>query len=402
MWVWLMIKELYCKINNYFVINYTRKRKSVKEQKEFLSSLIEPEDDFEYSFNKYLCQMYYHYPLVLRALYQVGALFLLPYIYLTYTRNRRKITIDKNSKKCALIRKNKNMRTDDVLPEDFLREKGQLLEVPFPSIKAGVLDEKGKKIVRKTIKSYWKHPYFLLIVTIKIGEFGYLINKYEPQCILSYVFERDLANPLESYYCEESGIDHICFMHGDSMYSVDRAFSRPTYYCVWDKHYEKMFMELRCSAKEFVIYTPRKWMMDNVLRANGDYPYFATYYFSAETPQIIQGVKSVFDKLSSKGLSCKVRLHPRFSNKEYIKQVFEEYLVEDSSVLLQKSFYDTHYVIALNSTVLSQAYFSGKDIIIDDITDEQKYRSLYERNYMMVRYPLKKLSVLLNEVYGEQ
>lgn len=48
--------------------------------------------------------------------------------------------------------------------------------------------------------------------------------------------------------------------------------------------------------------------------------------------------------------------------------------------------------------MLSQAYFSGKDIIIDDVTDKAKYELLYERDYMIVKYPLMKLSELLSYV----
>lgn len=393
-----MLRDLYLRINNYFVVNYERKRKSIDQQKVFLSSMKKPDDDYEFAYNKYLCQVYYHYPVYLRIFYNLSSIVVFPILFLRYSFNRgKKVQVNPSTARKLILTKT-SMPTEDIAPNDFFKEMGGVVTVPpSPSFKAGVKDTSVSYILRENIKKYWMHPYFIMFTFVKLGAVANLKRMYDPSGIVSFAFERNFANPLVSLYCEMNNMQHICFMHGDVAFSVDQAFSRPTIYCVWDEHYVSFYKSLHCVPNRFIVYTPDKWKMQNVVSTTGEYEYFATYYFSGETDKVINGVKQVFDILKGRGLKCKIRMHPRFSDAELIGCIFKDYYIEDKSVSLQQSLANTKYVISLRSTVLSQAYFAGKEVVIDDVTDPEKYIAQLSRDYIMTKKCTIKLSELIKE-----
>lgn len=391
-----MLRNLYFKLTNYFVVNYERKRKSFDQQKVFLQSLKKPSDDFDFAYNKYLCQLFYHYPLALRICYNFGSVFMIPVLVIRYKLNNKN-NVDTDPLTCGkLIITKTSMKTDDIAPEDLFSEMGGAIAVsPSPSFKAGVIDDGVSVIFKEMIKRYWTHPYFVMFVLVKLGATANLKRMYQPGGIVNFAFERNFANPLISLYCERNDMQQICFMHGDTAYSVDQAYSRPTIYCVWDEHYVDFYKKLYCAPKRFVVYIPQKWKIENVVSADGQYPYYATYYFSGETEKVINGVKRVFDLFKDRGLNCKIRMHPQFSDEKHIRSVFDQYDIEDKSVTLQQSLASTKYVISLRSTVLTQAYFAGKEVVIDDVSDPEKYENQLLRDYIMTKKCTLKLSELV-------
>ena len=69
---------------------------------------------------------------------------------------------------------------------------------------------------------------------------------------------------------------------------------------------------------------------------------------------------------------------------QYIKEImntFKSITIEDPvKVLLKESLGNTKYVVGLNTTVLSEAYIEGKEIVIDDISDYPHFIDAQKRN----------------------
>ena len=94
-----------------------------------------------------------------------------------------------------------------------------------------------------------------------------------------------------------------------------------------------------------------------------------------------------------------MRPHPRFSDLDFIQKIFKDIEVENYlEYNLDDSISDTLYIIGLNTTVLSQAYFSGKKVVIDNISMKNNFRDLKEKSYIMINRPHILLSNLINSI----
>ena len=107
-------------------------------------------------------------------------------------------------------------------------------------------------------------------------------------------------------------------------------------------------------------------------------------------------MKNALLKLQRKGQKCKVRPHPRFSDLNLIKELFQgEILIEDTSkTTIEESLECSYLTIAFASTVLSQAYYSGKIIVIDNISNPKRFNQLREMKYILI----DKANMLFSEV----
>ena len=108
-------------------------------------------------------------------------------------------------------------------------------------------------------------------------------------------------------------------------------------------------------------------------------------------------IKQCLDLLENQGLMCKLRPHPRFTDKNMLNDIFSNYLIEDSSWSLETSMECSKYIAAYNSTVLTEAYYSGKDIVIDDYVDPSKFQNMKERHYIMLSRPHILMTELIRE-----
>ena len=389
----MFIKDVYSKINKKIIYNFDNIHASVSEQKEYLNALPEPKDDFELAYNHYKTLNFYYYEKWMQIMFNAMAVFLLPFIW---AKNATRTIPESSGERKGSVFAKAVIKTDDILPPDFDERYGGFSIVERPS-KRG-MDKTAKDVFRRCAKHYIFHPYFLLIILQKIIDASLLIEEYNPKAIVAFAKERDFSAPIVSLYCESRDIEYVSFMHGDYTFSIDKAYQRFTRYYVWDEHYTKMFRDLRWKMEHYEVYLPEKLKGIVAPHSDGKYDYYITYYFGAESEKRIRGVHRTFEILKDAGFRCKIRPHPRFSDMEYLKKVFDGFLMEDpKKVSLVESLDNTRYVAALNSTVLSQAYYSGKEYVIDDYSDPERYASLEERQYIMLSKPHRLLSELIQE-----
>lgn len=93
-----------------------------------------------------------------------------------------------------------------------------------------------------------------------------------------------------------------------------------------------------------------------------------------------------------------VRPHPNSTNIKKLKRYIAISMIEDNKIGIDTSILTTKSIVAKCSTVINQAYYAGKEIIIDDITDKKLFSILKERNYIGFKLEHKLLSVVLDNL----
>ncbi len=395
------LKSIYKKINNKIVHSVGEEKMPYRVQIEYLEKFSDPKDDFERSYFKYKCfcrYCYYKRKWIL-FIYNFGAMFLLPVVY-AKLKNRRK----ENSlieKVDAVIENIPRLRNEDVIPVELLEKYHKIKEIENIDYSELFLSEDAEHIYKEVKKRYFFHFYYRMIIMQKLGQFTKYLECYHPKAVVFYSCEREFSGPLQALLCEKYGAEYISFMHGDYLSTLSLAFQRYSVYYIWDESYKIMFEKLKC-VSPMIVYRPSKLKGIATLIDEKDCTYFATYYFSDETKAEAAIINKVFRKFESQGLRTKVRPHPRFSDMEMIRATFKDVEIENPQKCnLADSISQSLYIIGLNTTVLSEAFFSGKKVVVDDLSNKEKYELLEERGYITMKRPHLLLSVLKDEVYKE-
>lgn len=394
--IYSFLKKLYRRLSAKIVFG-EKDSMSLEEQKAYLAAFPDPKDDYERSFFKYKCffEYCYHDRAWVKLLYNVGACLILPFVRLKLTHISPKAserTVD------ALYENVPRLPNDDILP-DIVKEQhkitADIIEINYEGI---FLDPCAKDICLELKKRYFFSFYFRLIVMIKLAQFSQYLQTYHPKAILFYSCERDFSGPLLTLLCERKGSRYEAYMHGDYIFTLCFAFQRYSTYYTWDELYNEMFQQLRCDFP-MVVYVPGK--LKGIAKKKDDRTcrYFATYYFSDESKQSASIIHEAFKTMHRHGLRCKIRPHPRFSDIDMLRRLFSDFEIEDTRAYpLADSIQDSFFVIGLNTTVLSQAFFSNKTVVIDDISDPRRYQQLESRGFIMLRRPHRTLSEVMQSL----
>ena len=395
------ITKIYTTINNHILFDAEKEQPPVPAQKDYLASLPDPKDDFERSYYKYKCLLYCTYSkkerVIINAICFIALLFLVPFYRIKGIKHDKAMARYQSND--ILLRKTSDIiPVVDVFPEKLSTLFAKTIEFKQISYKKIFVTHDAFKYYKKIALMHPLSFHYRMVVLMRISQACYLLNMYNPKAVTTYVCEREFADPLLTQYYESHGVQYHGFMHGDYLFSIQFAFMKLSKYWVWNEHYEEMFHSLRCSF-DMEVYLPKKYSGIVKPRASVDsYDYYATYYFSDETKASIELVKEALLKLRDKGLNCKVRPHPRFSDKEAIQIAFvDSFVIEDPLIVpIEESLENSYLTIALVSTVLSQAYYSNKKIVIDDISNPKKYKELFEKGYILA----DKADYLLSELIG--
>ena len=151
-------------------------------------------------------------------------------------------------------------------------------------------------------------------------------------------------------------------------------------------------LKFHCDSLE--VYTPKKLQKKWNLEAIQP-DHYCTYYFSGESERSIENIASLFQVLERRGYVCKVRPHPRYSHTQLIHQLFDSSRIEDpTKVSIRDSLSSTQIVVGLTTTVLFEAKTEGKLVVIDDLSDSDRYCDLKARRFRL----LADNPVLLSEI----
>ena len=354
-----------------------------KEQKEFLSTMKEPVDDIDRSFNQFRGRHFFYHTLKEIAA-EIISFFALP-VYVLY---------------CLILYVFKPKQTQSYQAVgDFYK-----FEEIIPNTLRHEFDinnnvwNKGRMLsgsdVLLLIKIFFRHPVpcFVFKTAIKLSYYKYIIYCYSPKAIIVHN-EASYAGSILTKYCNDLGIEHVNVMHGEKLFYLGNVYFRYNRCYVWGEHYTQMFLSLKAEATQFRIEIPESFNVDveNNFRKEyySDYKYYLQIYDEAQLKSIIESLNFIVKN----GQIYKFRPHPRFSNIKLLEELVDKSIIEyPKDVPILESIASTKHVIGSYTTVLNQAYYANIDVIFDDVTYKDTFDKLGDLNYIFAKEDTNKLS----------
>lgn len=366
---------------NYFkVLDFLQKDSSyifsvpVDRQKDYLNKWHEPQNDLQRSYFQFRC-LHSFFPFWKNFILNFSSYFLLP-IAVFYFLIRRLGT--KQGEHYEAIIEKKGM--PEIVPIE-LRRKYDIHEECW---REGMsLSFKDIVFIVKLVIASRGLLYFVLRSSFILAVYSDMIKRHRPEIIMRHA-EYAFSSSLLTHYCHCFGIRHINIQHGEKLFFIRDSFFHFDECYVWDKHYVDLFLSLRAEESQFKISLPPSMQVD--VEKYRDEQYFADYkyYLSAYSEDIIKSIVESMFFVKQEGRKLKYRPHPRYSDIDLLKKyVGEEEIEYPQNVSIMQSVSNLEYAVSSYSTVLSQAYFSGKKVILDDVTYKEKFDKLNEMSYIL-------------------
>lgn len=377
-------KKVYMNIINKDVDVFSVSR---EKQQSYLDRFNEPKDLIERSYFQHLCQVYFIGSNVF--LFQIGAFFIIP-IKLIFT-SHKSIFLRKNDLICRL-----NGVTSDIVPLELINSYDNTM---FYNVKDNnILTFWDIKWFFKNIFSRYPFDFFYQLKVLNyISNYSYIVNSYRPNAIAAHC-EFSSSSSAMTKYCNDLGIKHINFMHGEKLWYIRDSFFYFDLYYVWNTHYKDLLVSLKSSPQQFIVALPPKILDYLECYCTDEMEYFDfCYYLGNENKEQIDNIFASLKKLRTIGNSVKVRLHPRYGLRTYIKELATKnnIFIEPNSVDINMSIKTSKSIISLYSTVLFQGYNLGVTVILDDISDKEKFHKLKSLDYIMLNLRHKLLSEVI-------
>lgn len=362
----------------------------INDQKAMLDKFDEPKDLLERSYYQYLCQMK-QLPLLLKIAQSLTAIILTPYYYFNFFKKCDNNT--ESHKKVAVLLS--GIIDISYVPISLYNEFDEIISFYYSS--NNQLSVREKKVIKQIYKRYWYKPYFCLKCMMKIALYAFQIRNYSPYAILT-AGEFSFTSSALTFYCRAIGVEHINIMHGEKLYNIHDSFVSFDRYYVWDQHYIDLLVSMGADENQFIIEEPNVLRLKNIKKKK--YDYALTYYLGGESKNDLIKIRESLVKTDIPSEKICVRYHPRFFDEKRIRKIFNRFKIENPhEVALEESLSKTKYVVSLYSTVLHQAYISGKEVVIDDVSNHDNFKKLKEMKYIMISKPHVLLSDVIKRKY---
>lgn len=376
-----IMKIIYRTNNPIFKMSYSKQKEYLNNYKNSLETYV------DYSYAQYLSQM------KLKSSFERILLNLLSPIYLAFVllRVKKKYKLRLSKENILFVNANEGMK--DLLPKSLILDKKIVFNTKN-NINKMILTDIAEEIFISIRKKYILKPYFLLKNLLKLIEYSNILYRNCPR-IIAVFSEYSFTSSILTFFCEKNSIEHVNIMHGEKIFSIrDSFFSFHKMY-VWDYYYIELFTELKVNVKNYIVELPEKLIQvksTNLSIIKIDYK----YYLAAENQKHLKRIKYYLDKLVAMGFKVSIRYHPIYSNLKEIFSVFNDYCIESPyDITIYDSILETRNIISLYSSVLFQASLLNKNVIIDDLSDKNKYFLLRDLRYIM----FKKKYTLLSEIF---
>lgn len=375
------------------------------EQEQFIAKLGEPKANYDRVYMKYRCRNYLLNNKGLSVLMNLCSVFVLPFLWVLYViRGKKMGSGHPKAEDLLLLRIDEQYAdSDDIFPPELQKDYGRIKAVKMKNFRTAYLDRQAGKVFRKSFLRHPLKPYMQLLVLCNLADMCQVIHTYNPKAVATFAEERVFAKPLVKELCDIYHVDYIGFMHGESYYQIDKGFFSYSRYYVWDDYYKKLYRDLKCDT-EFRTYLPKKLQLRLDIKNQENCEYFCTYYMVGITgDDALLKIAEVFSLFADAGLKCKIRPHPRYAKEQRMLDLFPNTKVEDArEVSIRDSLNNTYFAISTCSTVLSEAHYAGKKIIIDNFSDPDQFDKISEKEYIMISKADLFLSELINRVKNGQ
>ena len=228
---------------------------------------------------------------------------------------------------------------------------------------------------RKTILKLWKrYPfsyYFLLKNLIKIANYKWAIQTYDPEAVLCSC-EYSFSSSFLTDYCHSVNVKHINIQHGYNIVDLKCPFSTFDTMSIWDSFFTKTYKTMRCGTTHFEYVKPKCIELKKIPVNNEKT--VIVYYLQNYVKTIVPTLLELLKLAKENDMVFKIRCHPAYpmEKEDVLKfppDVFESY----KEVNIEQSLNTADYVVARFSTVLYQSTQLDKNILIDDISMPEEY-----------------------------
>lgn len=240
-------------------------------------------------------------------------------------------------------------------------------------------------------------PCLVLKNAIKLSYYRYVINKYKPRAIIVHN-EASYTSSISTLLCERNGVQHINVMHGEKIFYIGDGYFRFTRCYVWNEYYKNLFIEMNAEANQFIVEVPPSFKIDSKKYYREDAFADFKYYLQNFTEEEIKNIIDSLAFVKRLGKTIKFRPHPRGHNLELLKKYVKETDIEyPSEVSILESISSMDCAVGSFSTVMNQAYYSGKKVIFDDVNYPEIYKKLKEYKYYFSNTPHNTLSTFVHD-----
>lgn len=357
----------------------------IEEQKSFLNKLGSAKNIIDRGYKQYLCQIKYS-PAIKVFVFNIISALIFPVVLVYYLV--KGIYIKKDDKVDAILEK-KGM--NEVLPT-IITDNYQLNEDCWNIGSSLALRDLG--FVFSLIEKNIFHPYFAFKVMMNLTFYSYMIRKKAPRAIIQFG-EFSFSRSTLTEYCHRNNVRHINIQHGEKLF-----YMRDAYFCfdecyVWDKYYVDLFTALNAEVSQFIIALPNSLKINTIEHSNKSVYADYKYYLAANSEEEIASIVESMAFVKIKGGTVKFRPHPRYTNMKILRKYVSDHDIESvSKVSILESVANLQYAVGSYSTVLLQAFFSGKRVVMDDVTYKTQYEQLNDLMYFLSKQQHLKLSVL--------
>lgn len=347
---------------------------SVEDQELFLNSLDEARNDIDRGFKQYLCQNFF-VPKWKVCLFNVAAAFIVPFMVMFYLL--KGLFVRRGEQVNAMIER-KGMK--EVIPA-VVKEKYQPDNRYWNESSSMSLKDIG--FFLKLVARSPHHPYFVLKAMMNVVRYSDMIRRHSPSVMIEFG-EFSFSSSILTAYCHRYGVMHIDIMHGEKLWFIRDAYFHYDECYVWDEYYANLFRSLNAEPTQFRVALPPSLQIDTKAHINPDAYADYKYYLALYSEEQIAGIVRSMAFAKREGKTVKYRPHPRYSDMELLRKYVTENEIEyPTKVGILESVSNLQYAVGSYTTVLSQAYFSGKKVILDDITYRQQYEDLKKMKYIL-------------------
>ena len=348
---------------------------SIEEQEHYLERLGEAKNDIDRGFKQYLCQNYFTRPKWKIVAFNMAAAIIMP--FLTFYYLIKGLCVKQGDKIDAMIEK-KGM--DEVVPEEVI-EKYHPDNTQWD--KGASMSFSDILFLLKLVCRAPHYPYFVLKAWMNVVLYSDMIRRHRAKVMIQFG-EFSFSSSILTAYCHFKGVKHVDVMHGEKLYYIRDAYFHYDEAYVWNQHYVDLFKMLRAEPTQFRIALPPSMRIDTVKYSNplayADYKYYLANFSEEEIISIVNSMSFA----RNEGKSVKYRPHPRYSDMTLLrKYVPEENIENPRMVPIQESIANMGCAVGSYTTVLVQAYFSGKDVLLDNVTFIRQYDKLKELKYIL-------------------
>lgn len=352
------------------------------DEEAFLKKLGPAKDDFDRSYKQYLCQNFL-LPKWKVIFLNIIALFSLIPIFIFLLIKRVAV---KREEKVQAIGDFEGIT--EIIPA-ILHEKYQ---ITIQGLLRTSLSISDLPIFLKMVVRFPFSPYFTLKCTIRLGAYSQAIYSYQPEAIIVHN-EPTFTSSVLTYYCEKNRVKHIDVMHGEKLFYIRDSYFRFDECYVWSEHYIKLFVSLCAAPDQFIVAIPPSLVVETGKYTNTEAFADYKYYLSVYTEQQLISIINSLQHFKENGKTVRYRPHPRYSDIPLLRKYVDEKEIEiPSNIDILTSVSNLKYAVGSFSTVLTQAYFSGKGVILDDVTFADQYYKLSDLGYFFSGMDLPVLS----------